>query len=150
MPREEICLTVPLENVESINLFRMHTNDPDGSSVYSTFSSTSIQLIYRKKYRVFRTPNSRNNRKVKKQEIWHINYPDGISFRNFNIVSQTTFKDGYAYLFGLIAGPNNRNLYLIQIDSLSEKILPINVSSPHKLGLGCTKSSYICFHPLRL
>jgi len=59
-----------------------------------------------------------NNRKVKKQEIWHINYPDGISFRNFNIVSQTTFKDGYAYLFGYVAGPNNRNLYLIQIDSL--------------------------------
>jgi uncharacterized repeat protein (TIGR01451 family) len=59
-----------------------------------------------------------NNRKAIKQEIWHINYPDGISFRNFNIVSQTTFKDGYAYLYGLIAGPNNRNLYLIQIDSL--------------------------------
>ena len=59
-----------------------------------------------------------NNRKPKKQEIWHINYPDGISFRNFNIISQTTFKDGYAYLYGLIAGPNNRNLYLIQIDSL--------------------------------
>jgi hypothetical protein len=59
-----------------------------------------------------------NNRKATKQEIWHINYPDGISFRNFNIVSQTNFKDGYAYLFGLIAGPNNRNLYLIQIDSL--------------------------------
>lgn len=59
-----------------------------------------------------------NNRKVKKQEIWHINYPEGIPYRNFNIVSQTTFKDGYAYLFGLIAGSNNRNLYLIQIDSL--------------------------------
>ncbi|MFN8282434.1 MAG: T9SS type A sorting domain-containing protein [Chitinophagales bacterium] len=59
-----------------------------------------------------------NNRKPKKQEVWHINYPDGISYRNFNIVSQTEFKDGYAYLYGLIAGPNNRNLYLIQIDSL--------------------------------
>ncbi|MBL0287971.1 MAG: hypothetical protein IPQ19_11360 [Bacteroidetes bacterium] len=59
-----------------------------------------------------------NNRIVNKQEIWHINYPEGISFRNFNIVSQTNFVDGYAYLFGLIAGPNNRNLYLIRIDSL--------------------------------
>ncbi len=59
-----------------------------------------------------------NNRRVKKQEIWHINYPDGITYRNFQIVSQTTFKNGYAYLFGYVAGPNNRNLYLIQIDSL--------------------------------
>ena len=62
--REELCLTVPLENVESINLFRMHTNAPDRSSVYSTFPFTSIQLLYRKKYRFFRTNNSRNNRKV--------------------------------------------------------------------------------------
>lgn len=59
-----------------------------------------------------------NNRKAKKQEVWRINYPDGISYRNFNIVSQTSFKDGYAYLFGLIAGTQNRNLYLIKIDSL--------------------------------
>ena len=59
-----------------------------------------------------------NNRKHNKQEIWRINYPDGITYRNFNIVSQTAFQDGYAYLYGLVAGPNNRNLYLFQIDSL--------------------------------
>lgn len=73
-----------------------------------------------------------NNRKVNKQEIWHINYPDGISFRNFNIVSQTTFKDGYAYLYGLIAGSNNRNLYLIQIDSLGN--VYSNLIQGHVLG----------------
>ncbi len=73
-----------------------------------------------------------NDRKVTKQEIWHINYPDGISFRNFNIVSQTSFKDGYAYLYGLIAGPNNRNLYLIQIDSLGN--VYSNLIRGHVLG----------------
>ena len=58
------------------------------------------------------------NRKAYPKEIWHINYPENISYRNFQVVSQTTFKDGYAYLFGYVASPNNRNLYLIQIDSL--------------------------------
>jgi hypothetical protein len=45
------------------------------------------------------------NRKAKPQEIWHINYPQEILYRNFQVVSQTTFKDGYAYLFGYVAGP---------------------------------------------
>ena len=57
------------------------------------------------------------NRKANPQEIWFINYPQEILYRNFQVVSQTTFKDGYAYLFGYVAGPNNRNLYLIRIDS---------------------------------
>jgi uncharacterized repeat protein (TIGR01451 family) len=73
-----------------------------------------------------------NNRKANKQEIWRINYPDGISFRNFNIISQTSFKDGYAYLFGLIANQNSRNLFLIQIDSLGN--VYNNLIQGHVLG----------------
>lgn len=73
-----------------------------------------------------------NHRKAYKQEVWRINYPDGISFRNFNIVSQTPFKDGHAYLYGLIAGSNNRNLYLIQIDSLGD--VYNNLIRGHVLG----------------
>ncbi|MBX7226024.1 MAG: T9SS type A sorting domain-containing protein [Chitinophagales bacterium] len=58
------------------------------------------------------------NRKAKLQEIWHINYPQEIQYRNFQIISQTTFKDGYAFLFGYVAGNSNRTLYLVKIDSL--------------------------------